>query len=181
MTKCCGVSGCGRAYYASGLCRRHYDTTDKAKAKRRDRLAASPASQEKNRATTQAWREVNRNRDRENARKYREAHPEKARAAVKRWEQANPDRCAHYRGQRKARLRSGGHHSQQEWRELCFLYQGVCPRCKRAVKRFSLDHIVPISKGGSNWIWNVQPLCRSCNSSKKANPEGFYPPPCYNL
>ena len=42
----------------------------------------------------------------------------------------------------------------------------ACPLCKTDVK-LTADHVIPISKGGSSFIENMQPLCRSCNSRKK--------------
>lgn len=38
--------------------------------------------------------------------------------------------------------------------------------CCGATKNLSIDHVVPLSKGGVNDISNYQPLCKSCNSKK---------------
>jgi 5-methylcytosine-specific restriction endonuclease McrA len=34
---------------------------------------------------------------------------------------------------------------------------------------YQIDHIVPLSKGGSNWPRNIQLTCRFCNHSKRAH------------
>lgn len=42
-----------------------------------------------------------------------------------------------------------------------------CLKCKGA-DNLTIDHIVPVSKGGVNSLFNLQTLCKSCNSIKKA-------------
>ena len=53
----------------------------------------------------------------------------------------------------------------QEWLNLCERHDNCCARCKKP-EPLTVDHIQPVSKGGSNAIENIQPLCGSCNSSK---------------
>lgn len=58
--------------------------------------------------------------------------------------------------------------TQKEWVELCTHYEFVCLCCGRREPEIKLtaDHVIPLSKGGTNFIENIQPLCQSCNSSK---------------
>jgi 5-methylcytosine-specific restriction endonuclease McrA len=62
----------------------------------------------------------------------------------------------------------GGSHSIGEWEHLKALYNWTCPKCWRKEPQIKLtrDHIVAVSKGGSDNIENIQPLCVSCNSKK---------------
>lgn len=70
---------------------------------------------------------------------------------------------------RKARLRgSEGSYSLREWEDLCEKYNYTCLRCGASGSDvcLTIDHVIPVSKGGSNTIDNLQPLCGSCNSKK---------------
>ena len=42
---------------------------------------------------------------------------------------------------------------------------GVCARCGSR-ERLEYDHIVPVSRGGSNTVRNIELLCEVCNRSK---------------
>jgi Holliday junction resolvasome RuvABC ATP-dependent DNA helicase subunit len=46
--------------------------------------------------------------------------------------------------------------------------KGHCAKCD-SQKNLEYDHIIPISKGGSNTARNIQLLCEKCNRSKSAN------------
>ena len=55
----------------------------------------------------------------------------------------------------------------QWWKRKCA--QGACFYCERAVpaKDLTMDHIVPIARGGRTTKGNVVPACKDCNNKKK--------------
>ena len=90
----------------------------------------------------------------------------------RKWQRSNKDATRLIQKRRKA-LKKGanGSHTLLEWRTLLERYDYYCLKCGRREPEITLtqDHIVPISKGGSDYITNIQPLCVSCNCSKKLN------------
>ncbi len=105
---------------------------------------------------------------REYRKRYYAEHRADAIMATNAWRKENPDKfrdvAIAYRERRRLRL-VGGNITAKQWRELLNIYGNMCLRCGDT-KKPTMDHVVPISKGGLHIIENVQPLCRSCNSSK---------------
>lgn len=129
---------------------------EKRKAVMRQIRERDPEAQ---RAKGRAWSKAKYRRD-----------PAKARALTESWKRRNPERAKlaavtatlNYVARKKA---ATGTHTGLERRALMASYLGLCAYC--TARATCLDHVTPISRGGTNAIANLVPACRSCNSSKR--------------
>lgn len=66
----------------------------------------------------------------------------------------------------RPRIEACTHTSKKSVRKSVFdKYGEICLACG-ATENITIDHVIPVSKGGRNDISNYQPLCKSCNSKK---------------
>ena len=84
------------------------------------------------------------------------------------WIKRNPDKMQAINQNRRARrefLIAGAKISGKEWVELKYKYGNSCAYCGVAGK-MTMDHVIPLSKGGPHRISNIVPACISCNVKK---------------
>ena len=87
--------------------------------------------------------------------------------ALKKWGATDRQTAnARTRSERLSEARKKGSHSKEEWAALVDACGGACVKCGRTDLDLSKDHIVPVCKGGSDAIENLQPMCQRCNAVK---------------
>lgn len=176
--------------------RREYNRTYQAanvekirELKRAYREANADAIREYNRA----YHEANRDKIAERIRTQRAANPEKQRERMKAWRDANPDKIREYsrlyyssemnktrytanpdlyavgtHRRRAKRYGATGSFTIQQLRAMRKAQDGICIYCQiqHSPYHLTIDHIIPMSRGGSNDISNISLACRTCNFSK---------------
>lgn len=68
---------------------------------------------------------------------------------------------------KKEKEKARGLKKTQWWKRKCA--EGICYFCKRKIppKELTLDHVVPLVRGGKSTKGNVVPACKECNNKKK--------------
>jgi 5-methylcytosine-specific restriction endonuclease McrA len=141
-------------------------------------------NRERGRATRSEWHEANRPSQLEamkryrsetvdqrkiSARKWREKNKTRKRMADAAWQQKNQERMRVYRRVSEAKRRaSTGSHTSKDIDDIKKLQRNCCAICKMKLAQFEIDHINPLSRGGSNDRSNIQLLCSACNGAKHA-------------
>lgn len=130
---------------------------------------------EKAKAQCKAWRLANSAKERIRKKAWRKANPQKEQIQHRAWCKANRDK----RRDASHKYRALKYQTEVEVikeKEIYLRDGWVCQHCKKRVdKRFkypnpmcaSLDHIIPLSQGGTHTYKNVQLAHLGCNAGKK--------------
>jgi 5-methylcytosine-specific restriction endonuclease McrA len=98
------------------------------------------------------------------------ANADRIKAYVSGYRATNPEKKAQLENRRRVRKTgNGGTHTVEAWRTKCAEFNHRCAYCGET-KPLTRDHVIPLSRGGSDDISNIVPACRSCNSRKNAKP-----------
>lgn len=119
---------------------------------------------ERNRAYQRKWQQINWTKV---ALQKREANA-RQRDAKRAWRERNRE-AERASAREHARRRRGapGQVSQSEWLLRLAEFGGLCAYCLTREGR-EMDHVVPLSRGGTHTIDNAVPACRVCNATKSA-------------
>ncbi|MCL5736987.1 MAG: HNH endonuclease [Actinobacteria bacterium] len=148
----------GRAYRAANL--------EACREKERQYAAAH---REEARERASKWVREHPDQARESRRKYRLLHLAEMTARIAAWMAEHPEAVLAIQRNRKARKRNAtGSHTAADIQAQYDRQKGRCFYCDKKVgKKYHVDHVIPLAKGGGNGPENLVIACPPCNLSKK--------------
>lgn len=126
------------------------------------------ANKEKIKARTAAYRKANKEFQKYYWIEYRKLHKEKLKFKDAKYKKSHPHIINSNNTKRKAvQLNAPGNGiTGEQWKEIIESTNGMCTYCRQTFEKLTLDHVVPLFRGGAHDISNAVAACRSCNSSK---------------
>lgn len=114
------------------------------------------ANSERIKKYVRAWKAANVIENPERKAKYQ--------ATQRGWRAQRPGWMAAQNARRRALTETG--YTAEQWERVKIDSGHRCLACGRTDLTLEPDHVVPLSRGGSNEIENIQPLCGPCNRRK---------------
>ena len=119
----------------------------------------------------QSWAASNSERVAGLKRDYYERNREEVISRSKKWAEENAEKVKiakanNRRKRRAAKNVNDIHFTAEEFDALCSVYGYGCLCCGVTDRFLEADHVVPLTKGGSDDISNIQPLSGGCNRRK---------------
>lgn len=106
------------------------------------------------------------------AKRWQLANPEKAKAnhlkANRKYSKANPDKMADKQHRRRATLAAAPQVERVDRKAIIKRDRQACYMCHRqlTLREVTLDHVIPLSRGGSHIASNLRVACDHCNFAK---------------
>lgn len=114
---------------------------------------------------TQKWYRANREYAAEYSRRWGKEHKDARRLTRKAWDNANRARVRTHCRERRARLLGArGRATPEQVSNRWAMWGDMCYVCGEPAT--DTDHVIPLSRGGTNWPANLRPICKHCNSAK---------------
>lgn len=128
------------------------------------------ANRERARARAAEYRKKNAERIKERKREEYVRNIEKVKARCKVWAESNPAKLQARRARYQALLvNAPGHFTPADLVEQYQKQDGLCFYCHTKLRKLgSVDHYIPLSKGGTNYADNIVLACWPCNNRKRA-------------
>ncbi len=171
----CERHGCEKVWIKDSSCKRGYRwrcPTCSRESKEKYVKANPERVQANGRARSLKWKRNNPEKVRASEQKQREKNPEKSCVDDRKWRKANPEKVVAKSARRRALLFDavvpGREVTVAIQKRRKALFDGCC-FCG-ADKKLTLEHIVPLSKGGLHVEENLLGSCKRCNSSKHVKP-----------
>ena len=112
----------------------------------------------------------NKEKRKEYGEQYYKNNKEEIKEHNKQWKKDNPEKVFNSHNKRRLKEEQGRGITKDQWIEMMEFFEWRCAYSGEYLggnsNNRSIDHIVPLSNGGLNEIWNCVPMLKSYNSSK---------------
>lgn len=119
--------------------------------------------------TKKAWRKANPSKVRAHKSASQKRNRESANERNRRYRARNPEKVLQGVHTRRARvLGNGGTYTTADIEAIRVAQGNRCYLCGKKLKKYHVDHFIPLAKGGTNDPGNLRLACPKCNQSKNA-------------